>query len=125
MNREDLSELHYISPIANLVSIMQRGILSNRRAAKLQHQSVAKQEVQDLRAKVRVPGGRALHEYANLYICARNPMLYKGIPTLGLGPLSGDSTQIGGSDEWVDIEDYVRAVKVAASIIVNWCGVEL
>lgn len=77
MNREDLSELHYITPIANLASIMQRGILSNRHAAKLQHQSVAKQEVQDLRAKVRVPGGRALHEYANLYICARNPMLYK------------------------------------------------
>ena len=53
----------------------------------------------------------------------RNPMLYRDIPTLGLGPLSGDSTQIGGSDEWVDIEDYLRAVKVAASIIVNWCGV--
>jgi acetylornithine deacetylase len=53
----------------------------------------------------------------------RNPMLYKGIPTLGFGPLSGDSTQIGGSDEWVDIEDYLRAVKVAASILVNWCGV--
>lgn len=77
MNRDDLSELHYITPIANLTSIMHRGILSNRRVAKLQHQSVAKQEVQDLRAKVRVPGGRALHEYANLYICARNPMLYK------------------------------------------------
>jgi hypothetical protein len=77
MNREELSELHYITPIANLASIMRRGILSNRRATKLQHQSVAKQEVQDLRAKVHVPGGRALHEYANLYICARNPMLYK------------------------------------------------
>ena len=77
MNRGDLSELHYITPIANIASIMQRGILSNRRVAKLQHQSVAKQEVQDLRAKVKVPGWRALHEYANLYICARNPMLYK------------------------------------------------
>lgn len=77
MNRDELSELHYITPIANLASIMQRGILSNRRVAKFPHQSVAKPEVQDLRAKVCVPGGRALHEYANLYICARNPMLYK------------------------------------------------
>ncbi len=77
MNRDELSELHYITPIANIASIMQWGILSNRRVTKLQHQSVAKQEVQDLRAKVHVPGGRALHEYANLYICARNPMLYK------------------------------------------------
>ncbi|MEW6667883.1 MAG: DUF4433 domain-containing protein [Thermodesulfobacteriota bacterium] len=24
-----------------------------------------------------VPGGRKLHEYVNLYICARNPMMYK------------------------------------------------
>jgi hypothetical protein len=24
-----------------------------------------------------VPGGRRLHEYANLYVCARNPMLFK------------------------------------------------
>lgn len=77
MNRADLSELHYITPIANVPSILHRGILSNRRVAKLQHESVAKQEVQDLRAKVQVPGGRALHEYANLYICARNPMMYK------------------------------------------------
>lgn len=77
MNRADLSELHYITPIANLTSILKHGILSNRRAAKLHHESVAKPEVQDIRAKVKVPGGRALHEYANLYICARNPMLYK------------------------------------------------
>jgi hypothetical protein len=77
MNRDDLTELHYITPIANLPSILERGILSNRRVATLHHQSVAKQEVQDLRARVRVPGGRALHEYANLYICARNPMLFK------------------------------------------------
>ena len=34
-------------------------------------------KVQDLRAKVKVPQGRWLPEYANLYICARNPMLYK------------------------------------------------
>jgi len=35
------------------------------------------QEVQARRAKVTVPGGRRLHEYADLYICGRNPMLYK------------------------------------------------
>lgn len=77
MNRDDLNELHYITPIVNIGSILEHGILSNRRVAKLQHQSVAKQEVQNLRAMVRLPGGHALHEYANLYVCARNPMLYK------------------------------------------------
>lgn len=35
------------------------------------------QEIQDLRASVVVPGGSPLHEYVNLYICGRNPMLFK------------------------------------------------
>jgi len=34
-------------------------------------------EIQDRRARVTVPGGRKLHDYVNLYVCARNPMLYK------------------------------------------------
>lgn len=54
----------------------------------------------------------------------RNPIVQKGIATIGLGPLCGDLTQNGGTDEWVDAEDYLRAVAVAAAIIVGWCGVE-
>src|SRR2546425_137988 len=34
-------------------------------------------EIQRRRANVVVPGGRPLHEYACLYICGRNVMLYK------------------------------------------------
>jgi hypothetical protein len=77
MRRDDVAELHYIAAIENVPSILSRGILSNRRAAKLPHRSVAKQEVQDLRAPKVVPGGRPLHEYANLYINARNPMMFR------------------------------------------------
>jgi len=77
MERNELEELHYITPTCNVPSIMQNGILSHVRAASLPHESVAMKEMQDRRAKVRVPGGRPLHEYANLYICARNPMLRK------------------------------------------------
>jgi len=77
MERDELQELHYITPICNVPSIMQHGILSHARAEPLQHQSVAMEEMQDRRARVRVPGGKPLHEYANLYICGRNPMLYK------------------------------------------------
>jgi hypothetical protein len=78
MNREDLLELHYITPIENVPSILKHGILSHQKAASLAHRSVAMQEIQDRRAKIVIPGaGRRLHEYANLYICARNPMLYK------------------------------------------------
>lgn len=77
MKREELSELHYITPMTNVASILRLGILSHRRAAKLPHESVAMDEIQDRRARVVVPGGRPLHAYVNLYLCARNPMLYK------------------------------------------------
>ena len=77
MERLELMELHYVTPICNIPSILQHGILSRVRASRLQHRSVAMQIIQDRRTRVRVPGGRPLHEYANLYICGRNPMLFK------------------------------------------------
>lgn len=52
----------------------------------------------------------------------RNPMVQKGIPTVGLGPLCGDLTQNGGVDEWVDVEDYLRSVEVTALILARWAG---
>lgn len=76
MKREELEELYYITPIANVPSILTHGILSHRRAKRISLQSIAKAEVQEKRATVKVPGGRRLHEYANFYICARNPMMY-------------------------------------------------
>ncbi len=77
MKRSELTELHYITPIANISSILRLGILSHNRAKRVPHQSVAMNEIQDRRARVTVPGGRKLHDYVNLYVCARNPMLYK------------------------------------------------
>jgi len=77
MTRDELHELGYIVPIATVPSILKSGILSHRRAEKIAHESIALQDVQDLRAGKTVPKGRALHEYANLYICPRNPMLLK------------------------------------------------
>jgi hypothetical protein len=70
-------ELHCIMPIGNLVTVMKQGILSHERAAKLEHHSVALQPVQDRRDKKQVPGGLKLHQYANLYFHARNPMMFK------------------------------------------------
>ena len=37
--------------------------------------SIALAEIQERRDRKRVPGGLLLHEYANLYVNARNPML--------------------------------------------------
>ena len=64
-------------PITNIGSVMTYGILSYERAAKLAHHSVALQPVQERRDQKQVPGGLKLHQYANLYFHARNPMLYK------------------------------------------------
>jgi len=65
------------------------------------------------------PSVNPLHTSSDI----RNPIVQAGIPTVGLGPLGGDLTQNGLHDEWVDVEDYLRAVKVAAAIIEGWCGV--
>jgi acetylornithine deacetylase len=53
----------------------------------------------------------------------RNPIVQKGIPTVGFGPLCGGLTMSGQSDEWVDIADFHRAVQATAEIIAAWCGV--
>jgi hypothetical protein len=75
MNREDVTELHYITAIANVPSIMEHGILSHTLAEQLAHDSVAMPEIQERRRNKQIPGARRLHEYANLYFHAHNPML--------------------------------------------------
>ena len=81
MERNDLSELHYITSISTLPSIAENGILSHVRAKALPHTDLSMQAIQDRRDKRSVPDTRRakprkLHEYANLYFTARNPMLY-------------------------------------------------
>lgn len=79
MERGQLKELQFITHVDNVPSICAAGILSNRRASRLTHKSVADPEVQERRKGKRVPSGLLLHDYANLYVTARNPMLYKRI----------------------------------------------
>ncbi len=76
MIRSDIKELYYITPIKNVPSIMELGILSNKQALNIPHGSVASLGVQKRRDRKRVTRERWLHEYANLYIDARNVMLY-------------------------------------------------
>jgi ssDNA thymidine ADP-ribosyltransferase, DarT len=70
-----VTELQCIMPIGNIPSVLARGILSHETAAKLEHRSVAMPAMQDRRDVKTVPGGLRLHQYANLYFHARNPML--------------------------------------------------
>lgn len=75
MNRADVIELHYITAIVNVPSILHHGILSHTSAEQLVHDSVAMPEIQERRRNKQIPGARRLHEYANLYFDAHNPML--------------------------------------------------
>lgn len=77
MTRDQLDELHFISPVDNVASVLQHGILCHNHAGRVTHHSVAMPEIQERRKKVKIPGGDWLHEYANLYINARNKMLFK------------------------------------------------
>ncbi len=52
----------------------------------------------------------------------RVPIVQHGIPTVGLGPLGGDLTQNGRTDEWVDAADHRRCVAVVATALREWCG---
>jgi hypothetical protein len=71
-------ELHYITPIANITSIVKLGILSHSEVQRrnIKSTSVAAEVIQERRKSKVVPGAKPLHEYVNLYICARNPMMY-------------------------------------------------
>ena len=77
MERAEIPELHYITHINNVPSILRHGILSNEQAAKLSPVSVAMTEVQARRSTRTIPRGRPIHSYACLYLHARNPMLRK------------------------------------------------
>ena len=72
-----VKELHSIMPISNMASVMVHGILSHNKCQKLEHADILLTEVQEKRRVKEVPNGLKLHDYANLYFSARNPMMYK------------------------------------------------
>jgi len=76
MNRCDVEELHFITYIENVPSILKRGILSHNISRNINFHDISESGVQELRAKKKIPGtNRSLHDYANLYFDAHNPML--------------------------------------------------
>lgn len=80
MKRSDISELYYITPISNVQSIMNRGIVSRNKIQreKIRNHDISEGSVQDRRAGRKIPGTRKeLHDYANFYFDAHNPMLSK------------------------------------------------
>jgi ssDNA thymidine ADP-ribosyltransferase, DarT len=115
MERSRIQELHYITDMANVAPILDRGILSHRLAQRVAsgHVSVADAEVQARRASKRVWVGRSsrpLHDYANLYVHARNAMLF-----ILLRSRQGDLTVLSVDPEVLDLDGVVVADRNAAS----------
>lgn len=77
MQRNEVKHLYFITAQSNVPSILEHGLLCHNQAKRLKHVDISMASVQDIRAKKRVPGGGVLHDYACLYLCARNPMLFK------------------------------------------------
>lgn len=76
MDINDIQELHFITDIKNVDSIMREGILSHNKAGRIPHRSIAEQGVQERRQNKKIPGtNKRLHDYTNLYFNAHNPML--------------------------------------------------
>jgi hypothetical protein len=120
-----VKELHSIMPMANVASVLAHGLLSYERAAKLVHHSVALQAVQDRRDQKQVPGGLKLHQYANLYFHARNPMLYKRLPEVNdLCVLSVSTGVLALPDVVITDQnaasDYVRFYSPAQWRLLDW-----
>lgn len=75
INKTNQTGLYNIQSIDNISSIMDRGLLSNEKADRIAHTSIAMNAVQDRRDTVRIPNGLKLHQYANVYFDPHNPML--------------------------------------------------
>jgi hypothetical protein len=112
-------------PIENVPSVLEHGILSFERTTKLPHTTVAMADIQDRRDKKIVPGGLALHRYANLYFDARNPMMFKrrGQATnLCVLTISAEVMKLDGvvlTDQNA-ASDYVRFLSLAQIDIIDF-----
>ena len=117
MDRKDIKELYYITPIANIPSILEHGILSHNLSLKIDHHSVAMPEIQAKRKDKQIPNAGKLHDYANFYFDAHNPMLSKRrnlnneICTLQINPAILDLPEIIIADQNA-ASGYVRFYNV-------------
>jgi len=109
-----VTELHNIMPINNIQSVLKYGVLSHEQVANLEHSDVSMADVQDRRDKVQIPGGLRLHQYANLYFDARNPMMYKRLGQANMLCVLSISRDV------LDLPDVVISDQNAASNYVRF-----
>jgi hypothetical protein len=98
-----LRELYYISHVKNLDSILKMGILSHNKIVEqgLPFERIYNPEVVSRREGIKVPDGRSLWDFANIYFQARNPMLFTVIRNNPLDQIAviGIDRRILGKDD--------------------------
>lgn len=74
-----LRGLYYITHIDNIPSILDRGILCHRQVEeeKIKFTPIYDPDIVSNRKNIKVPDGRSLWDFANLYFQPRNAMLYR------------------------------------------------
>jgi hypothetical protein len=123
-----VTEFQCIMPLENIPSVLKLGVLSNERAAKVEHYSVAMEEVQERRDIKHVPGGLKLHQYANLYFHARNPMLFKRKDAAATLCVLRISTEVRHIDAVVFADrnassDYVRFLHPRQEAVLDYAAI--
>lgn len=120
LERSDVKELYYICHIANIPSILEHGILSHNLSLKLAHESIAMEEIQDRRRNKNIPGTRKrLHDYANLYFDAHNPMLSK------CRRRNNEICILLIDSKVLELENIIVADRNAACDVVRFCSVSV
>lgn len=81
--------LYNINSLNNLKSILEHGILSKNELIRrnISYQDLSNHSVQDKRDCKYVLNRRTLHDYANLYFDARNPMLFNLVSNKNINEL--------------------------------------
>jgi hypothetical protein len=79
LQKHRIDYLYHITSIVNLDKILKHGILSHNEAYRLGliAEDISMKDVQERRIKLDTIHHRCLHDYASLYFCPRNAMLFK------------------------------------------------
>ena len=76
---EKIKQLFYITHIDNVASILKHGVMSHKtiEESKIPFTKIYDASIVSSRQHRKTPDGKSLWEYANIYLQARNPMLYR------------------------------------------------
>jgi O-acetyl-ADP-ribose deacetylase (regulator of RNase III) len=108
-----VGQLHYITHVDNLSSILERGILCHSRIeeAGIPFTPVYDAQIVQSRSERHVPDGRSLWDFANLYFQGRNAMLYR---VLYEKPES-DVAVVSVRPDILNVCDYITTGNAASS----------